>query len=234
VPGRSEARPPARARDAASHSCASQPIEVTLNVLVDFSHDGDWNDNLLALCGQDTCANEWAVKNVQITLNPGCNFLITPQFSTGPEEGRSWLRISLTRAPVPDDYPWNGSAGTALGFFERGETEDHPVNIVPRTTDVAAAPAGGGLWFGPPRPNPARDAVTFRYALPATASVLLAIYDLFGRRVAELADGTLPAGAHTTVWDFRDAAGATVPPGVYLAKLAAGGEVLTRAVIRVR
>lgn len=215
-------------------NCASQPVEVILNVLVDFNHDGDWNDNLLARCGQDTCANEWAVKNERVMLSPGCNFLTTPQFSTGPDEGRSWLRISLTQDPVPDDYPWNGSAGTALGFFERGETEDHPVNIVPPSTDVEAPLATGGLWFGAPRPNPARDAVTFRFAIPAAAEVSLAIYDLFGRRVADLARGTLSAGAHTETWDFRDGAGVTVPPGVYLAKLGAGGEVLTRAVVRVR
>lgn len=105
---------------------------------------------------------------------------------------------------------------------------------VPGTTDAELAAAPGGLWFEPPRPNPARDAVTFRFAVPAAANVSLTIHDLFGRGIAELERGTMPAGAHTRTWAFRDGAGAVVPPGVYLAKLTAGSEMLTRAVIRVR
>jgi hypothetical protein len=217
-----------------AYNCGTQDVEVYLNVLVDFNHDGDWNDNLLAACGTDTCANEWAVKNFRVTLASGCGTYMTPQFSTGPDEGRSWLRITLTTDPVLDDFPWNGSVGEPNGYYTGGETEDHPVNIVPRTTDVGFGDGGGGLMFAAPRPNPARDRVAFSYALPERGEVSLAIFDLNGRLVVEIEDGARAAGPHHATWDFRDSAGRPVPAGLYLAKLRAGSETVTRSVIRLR
>ena len=55
-----------------------------------------------------------------------------------------------------------------------------------------------------------------------------------GRRVTRLVDGQLPAGHHTTTWDGRDAAGTRVAAGVYLYRLTAGGESLSKEMVRVR
>jgi hypothetical protein len=67
-------------------------------------------------------------------------------------------------------------------------------------------------------PNPARTA-HIAFQLPRQATVDLAIVDLAGRRVATLASGPLPAGAHQRTWT---AAGAR--PGVYFVRLRAGGD----------
>ncbi|NBC18833.1 MAG: T9SS type A sorting domain-containing protein, partial [Bacteroidetes bacterium] len=50
----------------------------------------------------------------------------------------------------------------------------------------------------------------------------LAVYDLLGREVAVLAEGTQPAGTHTATFD---AAG--LPSGVYLYRLEAGAYTQT-------
>ncbi len=65
------------------------------------------------------------------------------------------------------------------------------------------------------RPNPARGAAVIAFDLPEDADVTLTIYDLSGRKVATVADGTLPAGAHE-----RTVAG--LAPGVYVYRLNAG------------
>lgn len=81
---------------------------------------------------------------------------------------------------------------------------------------------GGGLLSLACAPNPSRDATVIRFTLPVTARATLAIYDLAGRRVAQvLNDGAVSAGAH----DARLETGGW-KPGLYLCRLEAGG--LTR------
>ena len=79
----------------------------------------------------------------------------------------------------------------------------------------------GALAFSH-RPNPSREGGTIQFRLPAEARVELAIYDIAGRRVARLAQGTLGAGEHAIEWKRRDDAGRRVGPGVYLARFKAG------------
>ncbi len=66
--------------------------------------------------------------------------------------------------------------------------------------------------------NPARGDVRFRCAA-ARAGRRLVIHDLAGRRVRAI---DVPSGATAVAWDARDAAGARVAAGLYLARLAAG------------
>ena len=94
---------------------------------MDWNGDGDWNDNFS--CPNGACAFEWAVKNAPIAIPPGCALLTSPAFLTGPFDTYAWLRISLTDTPVPDDYPWAGSATVPGGNYFGGETEDYPVAV---------------------------------------------------------------------------------------------------------
>ena len=52
----------------------------------------------------------------------------------------------------------------------------------------------------------------------------IGIYDLAGRRVRQLFLDTLSAGAYEHIWDGRDATGELVPPGAYIARIAAETE----------
>lgn len=217
-----------------AYLCGGQPAPAVLNVLVDWNHDGDWNDVLAPACGQAACTPEWVVKNLAVMLQPGCNFLTTPAFQSGQHPGRSWMRVTLTPAAVAGDFPWNGSVGEPAGFFAGGETEDHPVNVVARTTDVAAGAPGRGVWLGAPAPNPARDGFTIAWSLPSEAEVSLAVYDLAGRRLATLASGRAAAGAHSARWNWTDEAGRSLAAGHYVVRLRVGGEVLSRSVVRIR
>jgi hypothetical protein len=63
-------------------------------------------------------------------------------------------------------------------------------------------------------PNPFNPTTTIRFTLPEAANVRLSVYDLLGREVHVLVDGTLAAGAHTSTFD---AAG--LPSGSYLYRL---------------
>lgn len=84
-------------------------------------------------------------------------------------------------------------------------------------------PGGGGAGAGPhllaPTPNPAHGPRTIRFQLERPGAVDLAIYDVSGRRVTTLREGTLPAGAHELVWNATG-----VTKGLYLLVLKSGGE----------
>ena len=69
-----------------------------------------------------------------------------------------------------------------------------------------------------------------RVAMPVT----LAIYDVAGRRVRELAGGTWTAGDHDVVWDGRDARGRASASGVYFARLVTPERTETRSLVLVR
>lgn len=71
-------------------------------------------------------------------------------------------------------------------------------------------------------PNPVRSTTTISFSLPAAAHVRLTVYDLAGRRVAELADRHFEAGAHAVQW-----APDGLASGTYIYRLDAEGQSAT-------
>ncbi len=68
-------------------------------------------------------------------------------------------------------------------------------------------------------PNPFNPSTQIRFDVPETADATLMIYDITGRLVRTLYDGTLNAGRYTFAWDSKDDHGAPVSTGVYLYRL---------------
>ncbi len=77
-------------------------------------------------------------------------------------------------------------------------------------------------------PNPAAGATTFSFELPAGADVTLAVYDASGRRVATVAQGYFPPGAH----DVPFANG--LAPGVYVYRLETASNSAARKMVVTR
>jgi hypothetical protein len=74
-------------------------------------------------------------------------------------------------------------------------------------------------------PNPFNPATTVAYKLTRGSWVKLAVFDLNGREVKQLALGIQAEGIHQAVWDGTDQAWQAVPAGVYLAKLNVGAKL---------
>ena len=91
-------------------------------------------------------------------------------------------------------------------------------------TPADARPAQHRL--GDSYPNPFNPAVVLPLDLATDAvGVSLTVYDVLGRRVRQVWDGSLEAGPHRFVWDGRDAAGKAVAAGVYIYKVEVDGRV---------
>ena len=79
------------------------------------------------------------------------------------------------------------------------------------------------------RPNPFNPATAIRFTLEESGDVDLAVYDGTGRRVAQLVNRFLVAGAHTVVWRPENA-----PSGIYVCRLRANGEAQERTLVLVK
>ena len=66
-------------------------------------------------------------------------------------------------------------------------------------------------------PNPFNPTTTIRFALPKAGDVNLAVYDILGRKIAELVHGNLTAGYHTVNFNASNLAS-----GVYFYRIQAG------------
>ncbi|MFQ5627366.1 MAG: LamG-like jellyroll fold domain-containing protein [bacterium] len=80
-------------------------------------------------------------------------------------------------------------------------------------------------------PNPFNPSTTFRYALPHASGVVLAVYDLIGRRVINLVNEQQPAGWHQVQWRGVDRNGMQVSSGFYFVRFAAGDFRQTRKIL---
>jgi outer membrane protein assembly factor BamB len=68
-------------------------------------------------------------------------------------------------------------------------------------------------------PNPFNPSTTIAFALPEQSHVRLSIYNVLGREVAVLVDGSLPAGSYSRVWDGTAHGGDRVSSGLYFYRL---------------
>jgi hypothetical protein len=74
----------------------------------------------------------------------------------------------------------------------------------------------------PNYPNPFNPTTTIRFSLPSRQHVIIAIYDLLGRRVATLIDETVQTGTHSVEWkpSFESS-------GIYFCRLQTSGNLLS-------
>lgn len=83
-------------------------------------------------------------------------------------------------------------------------------------------------------PNPFNPATTIRFSVPHGGQVQLAVYDVSGRLVRMLVNGTTNAGIHEVIWDGLDNSGREVASGVYMYRIHTGEDVAVRRMLLVR
>ena len=75
-------------------------------------------------------------------------------------------------------------------------------------------------------PNPFNPSTSIDYAVPATGHVTLEVFDLLGRQVRSLVDGSLPAGDYTVTFNAGN-----LPSGLYLYRLTTSGKSVTKQMV---
>jgi hypothetical protein len=93
--------------------------------------------------------------------------------------------------------------------------------------DVPGGPGDQGLPTAtrlyPPVPNPVADRTRVQLDLAREADVRLDVHDVAGRRVATLAEGSLPPGRYDYTWEGRGEQGSRLGTGLYFVRLTIAG-----------
>jgi hypothetical protein len=86
-----------------------------------------------------------------------------------------------------------------------------------------------GVRFSLAGPQPFRDKARLRFELPEAGSATIEMFDVLGRAVGDPIEGSWSAGPHEVSLDAR-----RLSPGVYAARLTAGGAFAVVRLVHVR
>jgi hypothetical protein len=167
----------------------------------------------------------------------------------------SWNTLSIHRfdstfTNPPEPYYYSGGGIADISYNRHDDLLALPLmwansyQLLPvtptRVPDGGAVRSPQAFALSQNHPNPFNPSTTISFTVPDEANsddptlggtglqTRLAIYDLRGRRVRTLIDGTLGKGLHTVSWDGRDDLGNPVTSGAYFYTLNIGEKSVTR------
>ncbi|PLX23363.1 MAG: hypothetical protein C0600_14865 [Ignavibacteria bacterium] len=173
------------------------------------------------------------VDNSTLFLSPGTNTLKLQhdgvlQLSFTPQEG------ALTEVLLTD------VSGAVLHRFRTDQSSVFALNVkgsrtvLMRYDIVKPAELTFALEQNYPNPLRAGSTTAIRYTVNTDKPVRLEVYDLLGRRVTTLVNAARRPGRYSAMWDGRDDNGSLLPSGLYMYRLEADGNTLTRRCTIVR
>ena len=152
------------------------------------------------------------------------------QFSSDGTEANE-VRADDESDAIPSDFNFvNFTAGQQIGaiqglwWFSFGNYKLLPESPedIQFTVDAEDGAQVGGFMLDRAYPNPFTSATKIAFEIGEAGPVSLVVYDVLGREVATLVDGTLAADRYEADFDARGLA-----TGVYVYRLTAGDVVLT-------
>ncbi len=141
------------------------------------------------------------------------------------DDGQSWKSINAGYQSMYGDYFGsiiklsvdkndNLYAASSTGGIYKAEYHDTPLEKLPNEKPIA-------IELGQNYPNPFNPTTNIPIKLAQSGKVKLTVFDVLGRRVATLVDGTMRAGIHQIIFDAG-----RLSSGVYFYRLQANGKVL--------
>ncbi|HOX24189.1 MAG TPA: FlgD immunoglobulin-like domain containing protein [Candidatus Krumholzibacteria bacterium] len=169
------------------------------------------------------------------TLDPANGYALTNFLSVDTSSiPTTWGFYSLT---IPIDAGLVGQvfqfgfANTATAYQSSAVFYDNLVFYLAGHVGVPEGPALAGATLRQNVPNPFNPATRIEFSLEQPGRIELAVFDLAGRRIATLREGTLAAGDHQAVWNGLSAGGQPVPSGQYRYTLTTATGALSRSMI---
>ena len=197
----------------ANHPLLTQPLSVAPPVVINFDEESDKDamapagDALLVLQNANQGGTAGAIVFDDDAFDPAAQIVYYP----------------IALAAVSNSAKAQALVVNALQLL---------LDAGPPTSVEAGPGSGDGVSTPVARlialvPSPFHDRTVIRLELGQLGPARLAIFDVRGRLVQSLLDGTQPltAGVHELIWNGRDAQGREVGSGTYYLRLEAGGVV---------
>jgi len=174
----------------------------------------------------DNRRNKW-LANISVSVGDSVVFeqvdSQNSQFIIGTFEPETQLNLT---ASYKDSVTWLRSGAVDTAFT---------LPLLPITPLPAPSMLPTEFSLEQNYPNPFNPGTTIRFDLPEAAVVTLVIYNLLGQEVRTLLrDEQRDAGIQTVPWDGLDAAGQSLPTGVYLYRLEAEDFVQSKKMLMLR
>jgi hypothetical protein len=135
--------------------------------------------------------------------------------ATIPQEMAARIRVN----GVDTDMRDHNSIDLAKGSYDLEVT----VRIVPQTFELAQN-----------YPNPFNPETNISYGLPEDADVTLKVYNVLGQEIRTLVSSQQTAGYYTVTWNGTNDFGEMVSTGVYIYRITAGTNAVSKRMILVK
>jgi flagellar hook capping protein FlgD len=147
--------------------------------------------------------------------------------------GSHWamLAAGLPVLPVTDLTLHSASRTLVAATYGRSQWK---IDVSQLPAAVPATTSRPMLALSAPRPNPSRGIVHFALARPFPGRVDVGIYDVVGRRLRSLANGSTQSGTVEFQWNGEDDRGRRVGPGIFFVRAASGDECRVQRITRLR
>ncbi len=173
--------------------------------------EGAFDPSTLEVLGAEPSAEGWQASS-QISQGQG-RFRVA---MAGPESASSG-QVAVLRVKVKEEAieearePTLSADGVLNGAARRG------------LSAKTVRPVPSEIKLGRSVPNPSQGPVTIEYGLPEETRVQIEVYDVLGRKVTTLVEGSRPPGRHEVTLE-----GGRLPSGTYFYRMKAGGRQKTR------
>ena len=137
-----------------------------------------------------------------------------------------WIDFGLSDMPVIAFAMHEQSETLVIGTSGNGVFLAQNMRMSTDTEDETGSVLPDAFALQQNYPNPFNPQTSIPFDLRETAHVKIAVYDMLGRQLGLLVDGTLQAGSHQVTWEAGD-----VPSGTYLVRMDAGGKTFTQTMI---
>ncbi|MDQ7797435.1 MAG: Ig-like domain-containing protein [Candidatus Edwardsbacteria bacterium] len=205
---------------------AEKPPLVSSDVMAYIPHD-DWN--------QGPC------RSYQYDFRPGSDHVEWPlTVKTSSDDRPAELAYNLSQT-IPDGYQLylvdrrTGKSTVISGSGKLGFSGSREFAVIYTNRSL------GGLDLKPlsfdlnqTYPNPFAQSITVNYQLAAAGQVSLKVYNVAGQLVRTLTEGTALPGYYSQTWNGRDNGGRKIASGVYIMRLASGGQERTRKLVKIK
>lgn len=187
-----------------------------------WERSGEWPNNLNVYLQDDELQSKIRVEAVQDSIS----FYLRSQGLSYEQESVAYKSADevsmIPTPPVSILYPSIMDTEAATGKMKSSSSKNNGLRfsvLISGDEMDEFLPLAPTLYQN--YPNPFNPETTLRFSLPERSNVKLQVFDILGREVAQLANGSFEAGVHQVRWDAR-----RMSSGIYLYRLIANGQTI--------